>query len=227
MTLLVLVLIVLAATLGAGGYLVVQRRERALEQRYSAFVIAASGGFQAAMQVLNGIRTDMALIATRPIPASIERNIVRCEALRPVHNMQCIVGEAVVQARSEAHVPVAPRRADCFHVKALRMTVHAEGLPSVDQRVRITNVDINHVPQFDWCRGYNEHGPAGVVSDMFATPPCFAVAVEIGVSTTDNLIQYLRFTVRNDNPHAVRIIIEGYGEAVNPNVPRVEGSSEG
>ena len=225
----VLVLAVLAATLGAGGYLAYRRISLLVAQvalgATKAFVTHVA--VQSQMAAAQSKMADaLDQIAKRPSAATIAHRVTD---LVPVHGMQSIVGQAIVPARSEAPIIMAPQRADVFQVKAMRVVAWAEGHPALEQRVRIIGAEINQSPQFDWSKTWGYGGTnrehKGVVSDLFATPSGYAVGVSIAPCTTANLVQTLEVTVYNDNPYPVRVCIEGYGEAVHP--PRDASVADG
>ncbi len=213
-----IVLAAIAGTLGAGGYLLF----RMLDQRFRQLEGTAAAAGAAGIGVVAKIVGALEAIAKRPHAAAIA---VQREGLVAVHDMACIVGWGVVPPGQTIAITVAPVRADLFQVKAMRMHAHVVDLPSVEQRVVIVSGEVNQCPQFHWSGSTWSYGLRGsppansnacLPSDVFAAPPGFAIGVSMAPCTNAQLIQTLVIQVRNDNPHPVRVAIEGYGEPLDP-----------
>lgn len=218
----VLTLVVLAATLGAGGYLAYRKLTAAIATIASALgatlVPFLGRKIQYDGELVIGLNALAKALAKAPRAATIER--AHDARLLAVHGMHCIVGTEICQRGVDQRIIVAPVRADMFQVEALRIVCHAADMPALEQRVRLLVCEINQCPQTQWSSGYMERTAKGVLSDVYAAPAGFAVGVRLAVCTTESLIQRLEFVVRNDNPYPVRVVIEGYGEPVDPNAPR-------
>jgi hypothetical protein len=210
----VLTLVVLAATLGAGGYLAFRKITAAIA------TVASALGATLAPLLARKIQYDGELVvavnALRQVPRAA--TIARADDARllAVHDMHCIVGTETCQPGQDQRIIVAPVRADMFQIRALRIVCHAAEMPALEQRVCLLVCEINQCPQTQWSNGYMDRNPKGVLSDVYAAPAGFAVGVQFAVCTTESLIQRLEFVVRNDNPYPVRVVIEGYGEPVDP-----------
>jgi hypothetical protein len=106
-----------------------------------------------------------------------------------------------------------------------------DGMPSVEQRVTLGRCEVNNVPMFQWSgEGWkyvqvDGQSSLGIPSDVFAAPPGHAVGIDIPPFSDLMNKATLEFSVRNDNPHPVRVCIEAYGEIQQPPQNAVGDSS--
>lgn len=196
-----LTLLIFAATLGAGGYFVykmVEMRLRGIDDT----ILAHQTSVEDVKDVLKGY-------TERPVGARIDR---RKDDLIPVHQLRLCTKTQSIAARTVGSLSMGPSRSNYFRVTAMRMMVHADGFPSIEQRVQLQAVEINTVPMFDFSSTSYRDVVRAAWSDMFSTPVGFAVRVELDVISSEALIHPLFLEFRNDNPNEVRVTVELYGE---------------
>ncbi len=190
-------LTVLAATLGAGGYLFYRMLDRRLGELASILVEAGVGTIQE-------IRGVGKCLARRPDRAQL---VPASGPLVDVEALKCIVGTEVIPAGAERSIIVAPTRCDAFKGHAIRVLVHAAGHPSIEQRAYLGAVEINCLPQWEMS------GVQDIPTDVLAAPAGKAVPIKLtGTISSAGLIQVLIVKIRNDNPNPIRATVEIYGE---------------
>jgi hypothetical protein len=92
----------------------------------------------------------------------------------------------------------------------MRITVHAEGEPSIEQRGDIGKIEINGRPQW-W-----GSGGQCIPTDAFVTPAGWAVAINLTMEIScENLVCAMFVFIRNRNRNDIRVTVEIYGEALH------------
>lgn len=231
MTLLVLVLLVLAATLGAGGYLAYKRIATLVDTSTKQLGVPAI----VVIQNLERIAKSLDTISKTPVGATIHQQNV---GLIPVHDMQAVVASKTIAPGAEAMIRLEPVRASWFKGRAIRVLAYVDSMPSIEQRVTIGRCEVNSMPMFQWSgswtytKGPTETTSLGLPSDVFAAPPGHGIGIDLAIFSDLANRSPLEFSVRNENPHAVRVCIEIYGEILPAwnkewNVPGSEESVEG
>lgn len=207
----VVTLAVLAATLGAGAYLLYRMLEKRLGEIKRANVELASGAYVALQELVKN---------TKPQPVGAR---IQCSnALERVRGLECISGVADLAPYSEGRVVVAPHRCNLFRGTAIRMIAHVKGNASIEQRVEIWEVEINQCPQWDgsgtsFSQRHRDEHRTPIPSDVFAAPPGFAVALKFHADiTSEHGLCPLVIRVFNHNPNSVRVVAEVYGKPVSP-----------
>lgn len=147
------------------------------------------------------IAEALEILGRRPISASIHHENA---GLVAVHEMQAVVGWVTIAANSSARLQLEPRYAAWFKATAFRVAACVEGVPAAEQRVVIERCELNDAPLFHW-------SGVGISSDVFAAPPGHAVGVDIPRFSDLANKMPLRFVLRNENPHPVRVCIEAFG----------------
>lgn len=222
------VAIIIAGSMGVGAFffykMLVEQAEAISKQLGVASELAAKVSLSALQH--------LSKIAERPIPATIHQQNL---GLLPVHDLQAVVGARTIAPRSDATIQLEPVRCAWFKGRAIRVVSYVDGMPSVEQRVTIGRCEVSNAPMFQWSGDGWSYASRdgttslGLPSDVFAAPPGHAVGIEIAAFSDLANRSRLEFSVRNDNPHAVRVCIEIYGEILgsNPHNRNVEDQHEG
>lgn len=207
-----LTLCVLAATIGAGLFLVYRWHCERLDRIEALIRSGASWHATCALEVSQHLKT----IASRPqLPPRAA--IATDGGERVPDAMLVITGHADLAPAAEGVLQVAPRRSNYFEARYLRLTVYAYEHPAIEQRVEIWSATINEMPQSDPTNfAYNPKETSPVPSDIFAAPPGKAVPIRLTqpVSTT-NLIHPLTLKLFNPNGCKVRVCAELYGDPMD------------
>lgn len=214
-----IVLVAIAGTLGAGGYLLFRMLDERFRQLEGTAAAAGAAGIGMAAKLVSALE---ALARPRPVAARIHQ---QNDGLIPVHNLQAVVGARTIPPGADGMVRLEPMRCPWFKAKAIRVLAHVDGMPSVEQRVTIGRCEVSQAPMFQWSGdgwAYAQRDgltSLGIPSDVFAAPPGHAVGVDIAAFSDLTNRCPLEFSVRNENPHAVRVCIEAYGEMLQQPPP--------
>ncbi len=203
-----IVLLVLAATLGAGGYLfyaMLEKRLRGIDDGLNDFGATVEGSLEK-LQLQVAIQPDRAIM---PPPDF--------NGLVSVGGADCISKKATIRAGATFRITLGPVRSNYLRGKAMRILVYAEGHPSIEQRAEIHAVELNCCPQ------WHNSGCTPRSTETFSAPPGFAVAFEFhdGISS-ESLVTPLVVEIANPNPNNIVVLIEVYGEAMEINEVREE-----